>query len=243
MALLNKLIRALIPEQVITKLKYSYHVPDMEWSLSNLRANGFHPESIVDIGAYEGEWTKMTRALFPEASFLMIEAQASKKEKLQMLADKLPGVDYEICLLGAQAETAVPFYINETVSSALPETSKTEQEYVDLPMLTLDEVLTQKNMKSPDLIKLDVQGFELEVLKGGVEAMKKAEVVLMEVSLIDINQGAPLIDEVIAFMKHSNFRCYDICSMVRRPLDKALWQTDILFVKEGSALISSKNWA
>ena len=93
-----------------------------------------------------------------------------------------------------------------------------------------------------DFIKLDVQGYELEVLKGGQKALQSVECILMEVSLIGVNQGAPLLHEVISYMKNIGFFVYDICSFVRRPIDQALWQIDVIFVKESSRLLKNKSY-
>jgi hypothetical protein len=64
----------------------------------------------------------------------------------------------------------------------------------------------------------------------------------MEISLIEINQGAPLIADVIDFMDGLDYRLYDLCSFMRRPLDDALWQVDGLFVHADSELVSSNRW-
>lgn len=241
MNLLFKLIKLFIPKSYISTLKVRYNVPDMFWSLENLYNNGFRPQKIIDVGAFEGEWTKEVRKIFSEASFLMLEAQASKEEKLKELSSEK--IDYKISLLGPKSGEKARFYINETVSSALPESAKENQEFVEIPMYTLDEVVAEKSFTNADFLKLDVQGYELEVLKGASKTLQSVEVVLMEVSLIEINKGAPLIKDVINFMDTHFFVCYDICSMIRRPLDKALWQTDLIFVKKDSALVSSKKYA
>lgn len=241
MNLLFRLIKFFIPQSYITKLKVRYNVPDMFWSLENLYKNGFQPKKIIDVGAFEGEWTKEVQGIFIDASYLMVEAQSSKEDKLKLL--KSNKVDYKISLLGPTSGQKAKFYINETVSSALPESAKDDQEFVEIPMFTLDEILTEKSFTDADFLKLDVQGFELEVLKGASNILNKVEVVLMEVSLIEINKGAPLIKDVINFMDEYAFVCYDICSMIRRPLDKALWQTDLIFVKKNSKLIASKKYA
>jgi len=67
-------------------------------------------------------------------------------------------------------------------------------------------------------------------------------VVLMEVNLLPIYEGAPLLHETIAFMTDSGFRAYDFCSAMRRPLDDALFQTDMIFVRQDSPIIASKRW-
>lgn len=240
MNLIFKLIRLLIPTSIINKLKIKYQVPDMEWSLKNLKSNGFNPSTVLDIGAFEGEWTIMCSGIFTNANYFMFEAQESKIDKLKAI--KSNKIDFHIGLLGPESNQKSKFYINETVSSALPETEKNTQDFVEIQMYTVDEVLRLKGISKVDFIKLDVQGFELQVLKGATNTLSNVEVVLMEVSLIEINKGAPLINEVMTFMADKGFFCYDICSIVRRPLDKALWQTDVIFVKQSSNLVKSKKY-
>lgn len=235
-----RVIRRLIPQSIINNLKIKYHVPDMDWSLRNLYANGFRPKNVLDIGAFEGEWTLMCKNIFPDAKYLMFEAQEIKANKLSSI--KSNDIDFHIGLLGPESNSKSKFYVNETVSSALPESAKENQEFIEVPMYTVDEILKNKGIERADFVKLDVQGFELEVLKGASRTLENSEVVLMEVSLIEINKGAPLINEVMQFMIERNFVCYDICSIVRRPLDKALWQTDLIFVKATSQLVSSKKY-
>ena len=63
---------------------------------------------------------------------------------------------------------------------------------------------------------------------------------MLEIAIIEINEGAPLLHDVIAFMRSLGFVAYDILEIHRRPLDKALNQVDIVFVREQSVLLSDK---
>jgi hypothetical protein len=89
-------------------------------------------------------------------------------------------------------------------------------------------------MQEPILLKLDVQGFELEVLRGAEETMKRAEVILLELSLVRYNRTAPLFDEIVKFMKEHSFLAYDFCDFHR--FDDVVLQLDAFFVKENSPL-------
>ncbi len=62
----------------------------------------------------------------------------------------------------------------------------------------------------------------------------------MEVSLIELYKGNPLLHEVIAFMHERGFLCYDIPTLMRRPKDRTLWQVDMIFVKASSPLVKDK---
>jgi hypothetical protein len=67
---------------------------------------------------------------------------------------------------------------------------------------------------------------------------------IIELSLIEINAGAPLLDEALSFMRGAGFVAYDILEIHRRPLDGAMNQIDILFLREDSPLRADKrHWA
>ena len=216
----------------------------MERSLGNMRRLGFRPAGVVDIGAYLGEWTVTARNIFPEAAYFMIEAQESKREALELVKGQNgPPVDYRIAVLGPESRERVAFHQYDnapTASSVLAAQSGAPGRLVHCKMETLDSVLNQAGFRRPELIKIDVQGYELEVLKGGKEALAAAEAIVMEVSLIELYQGNPLMPEVITFMLERGFQCYDIPGLLRRPADGVLWQVDMIFVKAGSPLLKDK---
>jgi glycine cleavage system regulatory protein len=99
----------------------------------------------------------------------------------------------------------------------------------------LDELLGP-DAPRVDFMKLDVQGYELEILRGAARAMEQAQAVYLEVSLVPVNDGCPLFNEVMQFMDAKGFRLLDFCSQTRRK-DGVLWQTDLMFVKTGSPLV------
>src|SRR5262249_21399103 len=117
-------------------------------------------------------------------------------------------------------------------NSPLPRTVETRR------LRRLDSLLGQ--IEPPGFLKIDAQGYELQILKGASKILSDVEAVLLEIAVIEINKGAPLLDEVIAFMKAIGFVAYEILEIHRRPLDQALNQVDIVFVREKSELIADK---
>lgn len=197
------------------------------------------------MGAYVGEWSLLAKAIFPEARILMIEPQQSKGAILGDMCSKDPQhLSYVQALLGPEAEENVTFYLNETVSSVLTEWEQPPGSREVMAMTTLDKICDASPMGLPDLIKLDVQGYELEVLKGARHLLKvyPPEALVLEVSLIDVNKGAPLWGEVDRWLSEQGYRLYDICTLIRRPSDEALWQVDALYVNRSSPLVASKRW-
>jgi hypothetical protein len=77
-------------------------------------------------------------------------------------------------------------------------------------MTTLDEVVKKKKLKNIDFIKIDTQGSELNILKGGRKTLKNTEFVMLETQNLEYNNGAPFTEDVIITMKDYGFRLFDI---------------------------------
>ena len=92
-------------------------------------------------------------------------------------------------------------------------------------------------------MKLDVQGYEIEVLKGAIETISTVEVCMLEVTLLTLGDGSPLIIELINFMDNLGFQMYDISQFIKRPFDKAMYQMDVFFVKKNSFLVTDRRWS
>ena len=248
----GNLARSLIPQKlhsdlfrissarVNDDLKHRYASGiSMWWSLENLRRCGFQPASVIDIGAFIGEWTQRTRAIWPEAKYLMVEPQPNKQERLRALCND--SVSLEWALLGSAPSDAVRFYMDDFGNSSVLESVQNKCPSAEsLPMKTLDGVVAARGLPGPILLKADVQGYELEVLRGANETLRSVEVILLEVSTVPYNIGSPLFADVVAFMADRKFLVYDICHLHRRYADEAVFQMDVLFAREDSALRAEK---
>lgn len=114
--------------------------------------------------------------------------------------------------------------------------------YKKIQTQSLDTLLAQKKMPFPDFLKLDVQGHEMEVLKGAEKSLAFCSLCLLEITLINIGADTPLLCDMITFMDKRGFQAYDIPQFIRRPYDKTLYQLDVLFVKKTASWISDKRW-
>jgi len=236
------ILKKIIPYRIKRQVKENLGVPSFHWSLQNLKKNNFNPSFILDIGAYEGYWAIDVLEVYPNAKILMVEAQQLKESFLQKIKQQHPNIDYAISLLSAADGIEKLFREDETASYVIGENEKDLPHYA-LQSKSLDTLLQERKLPYPDLMKLDVQGHELEVLKGATRSLLHAEVCLLEVSLLDLGGNNPLLAEMISFMDEKDFQAYDISHFIRRPFDKALYQLDMFFVKKRSPLVASKRWA
>ena len=211
--------------------------------LQNLRRAGFRPKEIIDAGAFRGDWTRVARAVFPEARFLLIEPQSDCGEALREMVIPNGKVRLSQTLLGKE-KGEVRFLVEGTNSRILaadwhPGPDARVESY---PVNALQDVVRREGFESPDFIKLDLQGHELQALAGAGDLFGNCEVFMVEVSWLRIGE-VPLMQDVLRAFTDKGYRPYDICGQNYRPKDGALWQSDIMFVRESSPLIASRDWA
>ena len=240
--MIKSFLKSLVPARSKQLLRDKLGVPSQELSFKNIKRLGFSPKVCLDIGAYEGYWTKGFKEIFPECAVMMLEGQTSKEPVLIKTRQAYNDVEYKIALLGA-TESPVSFNIYDTASSVLIEHNTTNAKVETRNLIPLDKLLENSAFAQPDFIKIDTQGYELEILKGGEKTLAYAGFVLLEVSFLDIYMNCPLIADTVSFMKQRGFVGYDICTLMKRPLDHALFQADFLFVKENSAFRQNKQWS
>jgi FkbM family methyltransferase len=210
------------------------------FGLHVLQALGFRPKGILDIGAFEGAFARTARHFFAQSPILMLEAQPGKEVQLKAIAAQLPDVDYRIVLLGTENRADVAFHhvnaaINSSGSSLYEEQTRYPRDTISLPMRRLDDVLAEMPGREFDLLKVDVQGAEIDVLRGGVRTLAGIVAIVIELSLLEYNKGAPLIGEVMRWLAEQGFALFDVFPVSRIPTG-ALLQVDGIFLRRGSSL-------
>ncbi len=196
---------------------------------------GFRPGGIIDIGAYEGNWTRLARDVFGQTPTLMIEAQVGKMPILERVVATLPHSKLAIAALSDRAGETLTFYEMETGSSLLPEQSNAARTTTQVVTQTLDAVAKGWQPEAQNLlVKIDVQGAELKVLGGAADTLARTEVIQLELALLEYNAGAPLMPEVLAKMAAIGFLPIEVSGFSRPRAE--LVQIDMLFARRDSPL-------
>ena len=199
--------------------------------LSYFKEKGLiNPKSILDIGAYKGHWTQMIKSLFPNSKFLMIEANHDLENHLAKV-----GVPYKIALLGSENDKVVDYFKcknfpHPTGNSIYLENTNYVFEPEKRKTITLDRLLNEKVQF--DLIKMDVQGSELDIIKGGENIIMKSSALILEMQISEYNKGAPMMNEIVAYLKKKNFILRELIDFLYK--DGELIQVDGFFTKEKS---------
>ena len=152
--------------------------------LKNLKVEkNFNPSKILDIGAWNGFWTKNVKEIWPDAHYTCIEAGPKHDKKLKEITS-----DYHIAVLG-DSNRDVKMYLREIDKGSKKKVTYTKgstlfgifKDYEIRRMTTLD-TLVGKDAQF-DLIKQDVQGAEIMVMQGAPDIFTRAKYVIQEVNL------------------------------------------------------------
>jgi FkbM family methyltransferase len=234
----------LLQDRLRSYLKRRLHVPEIPSALKQLALKGFQPKLIFDVGAYQGDFAQCCLQTWAGTKVICFEALEHRVSQLKQLAAQTPSIQVFPVLLGEASKNDVVLHQAETASSVLIEQIPQNFPVSLHSMRTVDEIVQEHFAGcSPEFLKLDVQGYELAVLKGAEQSLPTIQAILAEVNLLDIHQHVPLLGEVISWLDDRDWVAYDICGLTRRPLDQALWQADFIFVPRTSPLRSDKRWA
>ena len=199
----------------------------MSGSLLIAKNSGFEPKTVIDVGAALGTFNLYET--FPEARHLLIEPIAENEPYLAKICRHLKSAEY---IIAAATKESGVFTLNvspDMLHSSISEIRVTDSSnpYLrNIPAITLDGICRERNLPGPYLIKVDVDGQELDVLAGATQILQQTEYIIVEVCLF------AQMYEIIHFMKSQGFVGYDIVDLGYRPSDGALWQVDMAFVKE-----------
>ena len=211
--------------------------------LQVMRDLGFIPRTIHDVGASDGKWTCQCLKVFPNAQYFCVEPLDEHQPYWARLNAEHPNISCWQGCLGSQTGKAILNVDRDGSSILLGHWGNPYGTQEEVTVESLDNIVLQGICTPPDLIKLDVQGYELEVLKGATRALSKTEAIIAEVSFFSFQTGMPVVHEVVKQLAEYGFVVYDILSLALRPLDGAVGQADLLFLREEHPLRSSNKWA
>ena len=166
----------------------------------------FTPSTILDIGGHIGEFFTLAKQTFPNAYVFIIEGNKDCEPYLKRL-----GTKYLIKLLGKENKETI-FYKtsmdplctgNSIYKEVTPHFEGDQLIRETAQLCTLNTIFQEETQF--DLIKIDTQGSELDILKGGTTLVKKAKGILLEVSFNKYNEGAPLYNDVVKYMDSIDF--------------------------------------
>lgn len=198
-------------------------------------------DGVIDVGANRGQFTLACRFVLPGVSVVAFEPIPTEAETFR----KVHGARGEVTLIeSALGETkgAATLHLSKSAdsSSLLPIGKKQVELFentvevgtITVPVHRLDDFAECWSGRSRQLLKLDVQGYELNVLRGAIETLKSCGYVYAECSEVALYEGQALRVEVEAFLKAQGFVVQSRHN--EQMSDGQLIQADYLFSRQGA---------
>jgi FkbM family methyltransferase len=180
--------------------------------LRKLKDSGFEPKVIYDIGACVLNWTTEAKIIWPDARIIVFDAFDKaiflyEEQKLDYIVGVLTDLDNKI----------VSYYQNDWFPGGnsyykeigSPKSSEffPESNYVVKTGYRLDSIIKKYNLPKPDLVKIDVQGSEIDIIRGGLETINNAKHLIVELQSSNYNQDAPLVTESLPWIEKQGWKC------------------------------------
>ena len=195
---------------------------------------------IIDIGANKGQFALACRKWAPNSKIISFEPLSAPADMFRLLFSKDTNIQFYQTAIGPKKQRAnIHVSAHEDSSSLLPIGSNQvtiypgtqEKELIEVDVAPLSFFLMPEDIKSPAMLKLDVQGFEMEALKGCETLMEKFDYIYCECSFIELYYGQKLAYEVIEWLHQRQFNFIGIFNTSYDRSGLAI-QADFLFKKE-----------
>jgi FkbM family methyltransferase len=196
-----------------------------------LKEYGVQLHNIIDVGCHQGAWTTKLKLIYPEANYYLIDPNNHYEEKLNVL-----GTFYQEVVGQTKEKRSFNFsnlQQDSTGNSLYDENSNTPFIKRTITTKPLQDIVPDQTY---ELIKMDVQGAELEIIEGSLKLFKKTKFVQLECPVHHNNKGAPLFEHYINYMANSNFKVFDIDTVL---YNTKLMAIDFLFVNKKLPIVTN----
>lgn len=195
-----------------------------------------NPDLVVDVGV--GFGTHALYEAYPSADLILVEALTEYQDAIEPICNKY---DAEVIYKGLGKEEGslkISFDKNDLQKASFFERTKLTKnkgEVVSktIEVTTLDALLSTRDISNKTvLLKIDVEGAELDVLKGGMRSLPHIDYVIIETSLAKRFEGSYEFEDLIKFMSDQGYHVYSFLTMpfpVKEPRQRF---TDILFSRK-----------
>ena len=199
-----------------------------------LRRRGYQPDFVIDVGASTGVWSDTAKRVFPNARYILIDPLHSHYVRInKWFFRRNPDFEPITAAVSDQpGEAELNVSPDLYGSSLLKPGDSRPYDSLKVPVLTLDQIARERELKGRGLLKVDVQFTEHLVLAGARQLLERVDVLLLELSLFRYAPGALLFHEMCELVRRMGFNYCDDIGGWRSPVDGTTLQKDVLFVRD-----------
>lgn len=194
--------------------------------------------TIIDIGANRGQFSLAAQQCCPNARVISFEPLPTAGDKFFQAAANRRCVLYGAAIGPRRMIATIHISGREDCSSLLPitgmvEIAKGTQEVsvAEVIVARLDEFICRKDLRAPALLKIDVQGYELQVLQGCSALLSSFDYVYVECSFVELYAGQSSPGDVIAFLRARGFGFAGVFNLSYHPRGRAV-EGDFFFSRD-----------
>lgn len=185
-------------------------------------------ETILDVGASDGRWSKACMKYFPGKQFVLFEPQPVHASALDELERSREGISTVRKAVGGSDGTLLfdisdPFGGGPAVNGA--------EHVLEVEQVTIDTCIEEMAYKAPFLLKLDTHGLEKSILEGAPKTLSCCQALIIEAYNYRLTEDTMLFWELCAYLYEHGFRPIDLVDTMHRKFDDSLWQMDLFFVR------------
>ncbi|MBB05371.1 MAG: methyltransferase FkbM family protein [Pseudooceanicola sp.] len=201
---------------------------------------GVKIETVIDVGSSDGRWSERCMKFYPEAQYLLVEAQEGHLEGLRNCKQRYPNLDFVLAAAGKEAGTI--YFDNSNLFGGMASEKPQGTNFIEVPVVSLDTEIRKRGLKGPYLLKLDTHGFEIPILEGAKNIIKEAELIIIEAYNFQLTEDSLKFWELCSYMERLGFLPVDLVDLMLRKKDQAFWQMDIFFIPSKTPLFLNNTY-
>ena len=208
--------------------------------VNDLKKQGLVPSTIIDVGANTGQFAIASAKIFPFSSIYSFEPAPHCIAQLRRNVSSLPQIHvYPFAIGDSEGKVSLKINSDSRSSSVLPLGRVHRQHFpgakesgaIPVKVTTLDLIFKDIFLEPPILIKLDVQGYEANVLKGSKGILSRVDCVILETSFKPLYDGETTFIDICKLMETSGFRFLRPVGWLASPDTGEILQIDAFFVR------------
>lgn len=225
---------------------FGYHVSKAPYSKQQIESGHFKwlqdfgVQTILDIGANEGQFIEKISMILPSTYIYSFEPLKQPFEKLKNNTSRYSNITvFNFALGDVERESVINrndyspssslLELTDLHKKAFPITEKVTEEKIQVKIL--DSVAPNLNLKKKIFMKIDVQGYELNVLRGAERMLSDVDIILTETSFYELYKDQPLFGDVYKFLCDRGFKYFGGFEQLNDERDGRILQADSIFIR------------
>jgi FkbM family methyltransferase len=205
------------------------HKKSIKEVLVALRKRGYNFDCVIDIGASDGRWSRISLSQYPKAVHILLEPNKSHFSGIKKFLSEFP-TSHHLASAAGQKTGNINFCFDPSNPFGGVASDGTSGDIVSC--VSVSDVIRNHSIKGSVLLKLDTHGYEIPILEGIEDTYSCIDAIIVECYTHILIPGSKLFWEICSYMDQKGYCCIDCADPIFRSSDNTLWQIDLLFVKK-----------